>query len=280
MGSYWVETPRPGAEAGRSAERAANARVSARECRSYGRASDAPERLRPIAIRSGRPTREEAPMRLVGYIRVSTRKQAEEGHGLDAQRSLLTAWAGQHEHELVSVIPDVMTSRRTDKLHGREAAIRLVDTGLADGLLILRWDRATRSLIDGQTLLQRSRDGGWPILDTYGKSSLSKSDNLMTNMEQVIAEDERERISQRTKEGLAAARLKGKVPGRPAADLPGMTLHMLADLQDSGESARSIAQTLNERGVPSPGAGGARWSHSTVLRVMRRLADEAEAVAS
>ncbi|GAA1543315.1 recombinase family protein [Nocardioides humi] len=218
-------------------------------------------------------------MRLVGYIRVSTRKQAEEGHGLDAQRALQHGWAGQHGHELIAVIPDVMTSRRTDRLHGREAAIRLVETGLADGLLILRWDRATRSLIDGQQLLERSRAAGWPILDTNGKSSLSKSDNLMTNMEQVIAEDERERISQRTKEGLAAARLKGKVPGRPAADLPGMTVHMLADLDQKGMSARAIAQTLNERGVPSPG-GGARWSHSTVLRVLRRAEDERAEAAS
>jgi DNA invertase Pin-like site-specific DNA recombinase len=216
-------------------------------------------------------------MRLAGYIRVSTRKQAEEGHSLDAQRALLQDWARRNDHDVIAVIPDVMTSRRTDRLHGREAAIRLVETGLADGLVILRWDRATRSLIDGQHLLQRSRKAGWPILDTNGKSSLSKGDNLMTNMEQVIAEDERERISQRTKEGLAAARLKGKVPGRPAADLPGMTLHMISDLHARGESARSIAATLNERAVPSPSGGGA-WCHSTVLRVLRRL-DQAEGIA-
>lgn len=215
-------------------------------------------------------------MRLVGYIRVSTRKQAEEGHGLDAQRALLHDWAARHGHEVVAVVPDVMTSRRTDRLHGREAAIRLVETGLADGLLILRWDRATRSLIDGQQLLERSRKAGWPILDTNGKSSLSKSDNLMTNMEQVIAEDERERISQRTKEGLAAARLKGKRPGRPAAELPGMTVHMISDLKQQGESARSIARTLTEREVPTPG-GGVEWCHSTVTRILRRLdADQSD----
>lgn len=214
-------------------------------------------------------------MRLVGYIRVSTRKQAEEGHGLDAQRGLQHAWAEREGHELIVVIPDVMTTRRADRMHGREAAIRLVETGLADALLILRWDRATRSLMDGQKLLQRSRDAGWPILDTNGKSSLSDRDNLMTNMEQVIAEDERDRISRRTKEGLAAARLKGKHPGRPPKDLPGMTLHMLADLHGQQLSARQIAQVLNERGVPSP-AGGARWSHSSVLRVLRRATSEHE----
>lgn len=210
-------------------------------------------------------------MKLVGYIRVSTRKQAEEGHGLDAQRGLLNDWASRNGHEVIGVIPDVMTSRKIDKLHGREAAIRLVDAGLADGLLILRWDRATRSLIDGQKLLHRSRDAGWPILDTNDKSSLNESNNLMTNVEQVIAEDERERISRRTKEGLAAARLKGRNPGRPAVDLPEITLYMISDLNGRGESARKIATILNEREVPSPSGWGGGWCHSTVLRVLRRI---------
>ncbi|MFC7494529.1 MULTISPECIES: recombinase family protein [unclassified Nocardioides] len=208
-------------------------------------------------------------MKLVGYIRVSTRGQAQEGHSLDAQEALLREWSSLQDHDLLAVIPDVMSSRKTDRLHGREAAIRLVEAGLADGLLILRWDRATRSLIDGQGLLDRSRKGRWPILDTSGKSSLSERDNLMTNMEQVIAEDERQRISQRTKEGLAVARAKGKEPGRKQVTND-LTDHMISDLHDAGRSARSIAAELTKRGIAAPGGGGT-WCHSTVTRILRRL---------
>jgi hypothetical protein len=99
-------------------------------------------------------------MRLRGYTRVSTRKQAEEGHSLDAQEGLLRDWAERHDHELIAVMPDVMTSRRTDRLHARQASIRLIETGWADGLLILRWDRATRSLIDGQDTVAPQPEGG------------------------------------------------------------------------------------------------------------------------
>jgi DNA invertase Pin-like site-specific DNA recombinase len=44
--------------------------------------------------------------KIVGYIRVSTDKQAEQGLGLDVQRQALRAWARAGGHRLVEVIAD------------------------------------------------------------------------------------------------------------------------------------------------------------------------------
>jgi DNA invertase Pin-like site-specific DNA recombinase len=213
-------------------------------------------------------------MELIGYIRVSTDKQAIQGHSLAGQEAALHEWASFNGHQVSRVIPDVMSSAKVDRLHGREAAIRLVETGLADGLLVLRYDRATRSTLDGAELLDRSRRKGWPILDTAGKSSMDEDHDLMTDVEIAFAAAERKRISRRTKEGLAQAKASGKVLGRRpmvtnAAELA------IADLHAGGLSARAIAAELTERGIASPG-GGARWCHSSVVRIVRRLNAEDE----
>lgn len=211
-------------------------------------------------------------MDLVGYVRVSTDKQAQHGHSLAGQEAALHEWAERNGHSVTRVIPDVMSGVKTDKLHGREAAIRLVETGLADGLLVLRYDRVTRSTLDGAQLLDRSRRKGWPILDTAGKSSIDEDHELMTDVELAFAAAERKRISRRTKEGLVAAKAAGKSLGRrptanEAAELA------ISDLHAAGHSARSIATELTTRGVPTPG-GGLAWCHSSVVRIIRRLAEQ------
>ena len=214
-------------------------------------------------------------MDLIGYVRVSTDKQAQSGYSLAGQEAALHAWAARHEHRVVRVIPDVMSGSKAEKLHGREAAIRLVETGLADGLLVLRYDRATRSMLDAAQLLDRSRRKGWPILDTAGKSSIDEDQQLMTDVEMAFAAEERRRISRRTKEGLQAARAAGKVLGRRPTVSEAAEQAILA-LHEAGQSARSIASELTERGISTP-QGGPTWCHSSVTRVLRRLNGEAVA---
>lgn len=211
-------------------------------------------------------------MDLVAYIRVSTDRQATHGHSLAGQEAALYEWAARNGHTVSRVIPDVMSSVKVDRLHGREAAIRLVETGLADGLLVLRYDRATRSTLDGAELLDRSRRKGWPILDTAGKSSMDEDHDLMTDVEIAFAAAERKRISRRTKEGLAQARASGKVLGRRPT-VSDAAEQAITDLHASGRSARAIATELTDRGIAAPG-GGVQWCHSSVARVLRRLQAE------
>ena len=56
----------------------------------------------------------------------------------------------------MAVLPDVISGVKTAKMHGREAAMRLVESGYADGMAVIRFDRVTRSTLDGAELLQRA----------------------------------------------------------------------------------------------------------------------------
>lgn len=210
-------------------------------------------------------------MNLVGYLRVSTERQAKTGHSLAAQEATLRGWAERHGHTLHAVIPDVMSGAKSSKLHGREAAIRLVEAGVAEALLVLKYDRATRSMLDAQHLLQRSRERGWAILTVDGKDSSDRGQMLMTDVEMAFAAEERRRIADRTREGLTAARAAGKRLGRPEQITDDVRAFILAE-HDAGRSARAIAQALTERGIPAPG-GSLQWSHSTVSRALRRWYD-------
>jgi DNA invertase Pin-like site-specific DNA recombinase len=90
-----------------------------------------------------------------------------------------------------------------------------------------------------------------------------------------VAEHEREMIAKRTKDGLAAAKARGKILGNPklAADNRAAAIEraralspQLAEL--AGLSARAAAEELNKRAVATP--TGAPWSAKTVIRVRER----------
>ena len=119
------------------------------------------------------------------------------------------------------------------------------------------------------------------------------ADDLMMRIYAAMAQKERELISERTKVALAAAKARGAVLGgdrgyRPLAGPDAAAAarvrrvgaergsHRLAlevtALQQAGVSTMlGLAQALTERGVLAP-RGGAVWTHTTVARVLSRVA--------
>jgi DNA invertase Pin-like site-specific DNA recombinase len=74
---------------------------------------------------------------------------------------------------------------------------------------------------------------------------------------------ERNRISERTRNGLQAARLSGGSTGRAAVvDDPALSKR-IAHMRAQGMTLQAIADRLNEDGVPTV-RGGAKWRHSSV----------------
>src|SRR4051812_48241560 len=93
--------------------------------------------------------------RVVGYLRVSTDRQAEHGHGLDVQRAAITSWAKSKGVRVVGFLADegISGSNGLDTRVALADALDLVRTGEVNGLVVYRLDRLARDLIIQETLL-------------------------------------------------------------------------------------------------------------------------------
>lgn len=211
-------------------------------------------------------------MRVIGYVRVSTKAQGDEGYGLAAQREALERWCFAHQHELLTVTMDVVSGAKAEQMHGRAVAIAAIETGAADALLVRALDRATRDQLDAAQLFKRADRYGWRLMDCDGADSGEPSQRLVADVRLAVAAEERRKIGERTREGLARARREGKVLGRPRTIRPEVERRIQV-LRHQGMGAKAIAGQLTAEGVPTPN-GGDSWHYSTVRGVLARQTEE------
>lgn len=216
------------------------------------------------------PARTQSGLRVIGYVRVSTEGQASErSHGLAAQWRALERWCRAFGHVLVTVIPEVASTRTPERMYGRLAVEAALRAGLADAMVVRDLDRASRSTLDGAQLVGRAAERGWRIVGTDGVDSADPEQEFLVNVRLAMAQEERRKISRRTREGLDAARASGKSLGRPRSITPALARRIVRYRVKDGLSAQAIAALLTEKNVPTPG-GGDTWHHSTVRRVFAR----------
>src|SRR5229473_4169577 len=94
-------------------------------------------------------------MKTVGYVRVSTDKQADHGVSLDAQAEKIRAMAVVHGAELLDVIVDGGESAKSLQRPGMERLLALVDGKKVDAVIIAKLDRLARSVKDLCELLEQ-----------------------------------------------------------------------------------------------------------------------------
>jgi DNA invertase Pin-like site-specific DNA recombinase len=214
-------------------------------------------------------TTDARPLRVIGYCRVSTAKQSDQGHGLGAQREALQHFCDQHGLDLLTVTTDVVSGAAADRMHGREVAITAIESGVADALLVRALDRATRDQEDAAKLFKRAEKNDWRLMDCDKADSGDPSQRLLADIRIAVAAEERRKISERTKEGLAKARKQGKRLGRPPRIDGSVAKRIVALRMQEGLTPNAIAARLTAEQVPTVG-GGAKWYPSTVLDVLVR----------
>ncbi len=218
----------------------------------------------------------DKPLRVIGYVRVSTAKQGENGHGLGAQSVALQQFCAHRGYELLTIASDVVSGSASDRMYGRAIAVAGIEAGVADALLVRALDRATRDQLDGAKLYKRAEQNGWRLLDCEGADSGDPNQRLVADVRIAVAAEEKRKVSARTKEGLARARQKGKRLGRPPQIAPALAKRIERMNVRDGLSANKIAQQLTDEGVPTP-RGGAKWYPTTVSAALRRANSEGTA---
>ncbi len=218
----------------------------------------------------------------VAYYRVSTEKQGRSGLGLDAQRAAVIGYLNGGEWKMVAEFVEVESGKRSDNRPQLEAAMTAARIRNAT-LIIAKLDRLSR---DAHFLLGLQKSG----VD-FVAADMPTANKMMVGFMALIAQHEREMISKRTKDALAAAKARGKkLGGNPAslknrdigskrgnetkaAKAAGRAVDLrpqIDDIRQSGHtSLRQIANALNERGIVAPRGG--QWTAPQVRILLQRL---------
>jgi len=216
-------------------------------------------------------------MRALSYTRVSTAEQVDSGAGLAAQAAAILGTIEHRGWQLAAEVTDegVSGSVAPDARGGLGRALRMLDGGEADVMVVAKLDRLSRSVVDLSLLLDRAERSRWSlvVLDA-DVDTTTAGGRLVANVLGAVAEWERRIIAERTVAALAARKAAGRRLGGPVT-LAQDTRNLIADLRAKGMTLQAIADELAHDGVPS--ARGGQWRPSTVRAVLVSLELDAEA---
>jgi site-specific DNA recombinase len=221
-------------------------------------------------------------MKTIGYVRVSTDKQADRGVSLEAQAEKIRAMAVVHGAELLDIIVDGGESAKSLNRPGMARLLTLVDAGEVQAVIIAKLDRLTRSVKDLCTLLERfTRRGVTLISVAESLDTGSAAGRLVLNIMTAVSQWEREAIGERTRDAMSHKRSQGQRVGNIAygCRLAGDGVHVEADpdeqavlseirqLRGQGATLRGIAAALNHRAYRT--RRGTAWRLESVARILK-----------
>jgi DNA invertase Pin-like site-specific DNA recombinase len=214
--------------------------------------------------------------RFVGYYRVSTSRQGQSGLGLDAQRKAVSDYLNGGNWELIAEFTEIESGKRADRPKLAEAikhAKRCKAT-----LVIAKLDRLARNVAFISGLMESGVE--------FVAVDMPLANKLTIHILAAVAEHERELISSRTKQALAAAKARGqrlgnhanlaeaqdrsrRVRSESSDQFAQNVLPVINQIKRSGcETLSGIASALNARGIRTPRGGD--WQAAQVARVLER----------
>lgn len=216
--------------------------------------------------------------RFIAYYRVSTAQQGRSGLGLEAQRAAVGEYLNGGDWNVTAEFTEVESGKHDDRPQLAKALDACRLTGAT--LVIAKLDRLSR---DAHFLLGLEKAG----VD-FTAADMPNANRLTVRLMAVIAQEEREMISARTKAALAAAKARGvKLGGYKGGPVPDAKLGgvaekeaadafarrvapMAEEMRRQGLSLGKIAAELQARGVMTQRGGS--WTATTVRNLLQRSA--------
>jgi DNA invertase Pin-like site-specific DNA recombinase len=207
-------------------------------------------------------------MKLLAYTRVSTVEQEESAHSLDAQEHALVQHVTSKGWWIVRVAREQGSGKDLDRPKLQSVLQALAD-GKADGLIVTKLDRLTRSIVDFVHLIEWfERAGKVLVVLDFNLDTSTAAGKMLAQMLVVLAEWERSVIGERTRAALQEKRRRGEPVNQGGiVDHPEL-LAQIRTYRDAGFTQRQIADQLNADGVPTL-RGGVRWHQSALTAVLR-----------
>ncbi len=167
-------------------------------------------------------------MKYIAYYRVSTKKQGESGLGIDAQKTAIKQFTNNCNDCVISEFTDIESGKNNDR---SQLKLAIAETKKNNAqLLIAKLDRLSRNAAFIFALRDSQVD--------FVCADMPNANRVTIGIMAVLAQDERERISQRTKAALHELKKQGKKLGSP------QNLNRLAI--DNGRRQRMINANINE----------------------------------
>lgn len=221
-------------------------------------------------------------MKVIGYSRVSTEKQADAGVSLEAQSAKIRAMAVVHGAELLDIIVDGGESAKSLNRPGMARLLALVNGREVDAVIVAKLDRLTRSVKDLCELLERFERRGVALISVAESLDTgSAAGRLVLNIMTAVSQWEREAIGERTRDAMSHKRSQGQRVGNIAygCRLAGDGVHVEDDpdeqavlteirrLRGEGGTLRGIAAALNHRAYRT--RRGTAWRLESVARILK-----------
>jgi site-specific DNA recombinase len=222
-------------------------------------------------------------MKAIGYLRVSTDRQADQGFSLEAQSARIQAMATVQSADLLEVVVDGGESAKNMNRPGLRRVLAQVETGKVDAVIVAKLDRLTRSVKDLCELLELFERKSVALISVAESLDTgSAAGRLVITIMGAVSQWEREAIGERTRDVLRHKRSCGERVGnihygyRLSADgkhvepdaAEQAVLVTIRDLRARHRSLREIAAALNASGALT--RRGTEWRHEYVKNVIAK----------
>lgn len=217
-------------------------------------------------------------MRVVGYVRVSTKKQVD-GYSLKLQRSKITEYCKLMDYDLVDIYEDKGVSGLTiSKRIGYQQMIDYVEQNDVDGVVVFslsRLGRKMRDVVDFIEELKHHNKSFYSIKE--GLSNDDKIGGLIMNILSSINQFEVEQTQERIRDVKREKKAKGLVYGRLQYGYDNVEgklvrneyefsiIRRVKNLRTRGYSWNKIANRLNKDNVPTKNNGV--WNMGTLYNM-------------